>query len=745
MMNSIQGRSSFLRHQILLLLAVSLALLWSVVAWDYRRTEDQALEQIRRETAALAMVFAKQAETTFRDADHILLVLRDRWLASPANFAEEIARHQDLLDGATLQIAVIDAQGILVFSNLGLPEQPVSLADSEHFKVHQERSEDKPFISRPVQGKISGKWSLQMTRPIVDHGRFAGVVAISVDPEYFVKFYQEVGLGKNGAARMIRDTGEVMARSQDQDKYIGKVINTSPYADTGAPQTGSFRRRAQVDGVDRLSSYYRLPERGVTVVIGPGVDEMLAPTRMQQHKTVFGAGLVSLLMLLISWQLVRSITSSEKSQHALQEQQERLSLATLHNGVGIWDWDLISKQMVWDDSMFALYQMRREDYSGEQEGWRRFLHPDDLGYFDTELHVAFSKGTPLDAEFRVCLPNGQTRHIKAVANIFRDEHGTPYRMLGTNVDITERKQAEEKLKLAANVFSHAREGIMITTVDGTIIDVNEAFTRISGYRRDEALGHTPSLLKSGLQSQEFYASLWRALIDEGHWAGEVWNRRKNGEVYAEMLTISAVRDNQGKVQQYLALFSDITPLKEHEYQLEHMAHHDVLTSLPNRILLADRLQQGMVQALRRKQRLAVCYLDLDGFKGVNDHYGHETGDQLLVAVASRMKESLREGDTLARIGGDEFVAVLLDLQEDDPFPQILGRLLAAAAQPLAIGDIVLQVTASLGLTFYPQEGDVSADQIMRQADHAMYQAKQAGKNRYQVFVAESPSLSLTAR
>ena len=736
-MNTIQKCKSFLRYQVLLLLAVSLVLLWSVVAWDYRRTEDLALEQSRRETAALVMVFANHAETTFRDVDHTLLVLRDAWLASPTTFADEIAHHQDLLDGTALQIAIIDAKGLLVFSNLGLPTPPTSLADREHFKVHQERPEDKQFISRPVQGRISGKWSIQLTRPIREQGRFAGVITISVDPEYFVKFYQEVGLGKNGAARMIRDTGEVMARSQEQDKYIGMVISPSPYADAGAPQTGSFRRRAQVDGIDRLSSYYRLPERGVTVVIGSSVDEMLAPARGQQRKIVFSAGLITLLMLLISWQLLRSIASDEKSRHALQQQQERLSLATFHNGVGIWDRDLVTKQTVWDDSMFALYHLPRGHFSGAEDSRRQSMHSDDLERVDMELQVALSEGTPFDTKFRVRWPSGEIRHIKSIAKVFRDEYGKPLRMLGTNIDITERKKTEEALQLAANVFSHAREGIMITNADGAIIDVNEAFTRISGYSRDEALGHTPSLLKSGLQGEEFYRSLWRDLIERGHWVGEIWNRRKNGEGYAEMLSISAVRDNQGQVQQYLALFSDITLLKEHEHELERMAHYDVLTSLPNRILLADRLQQCIVQALRREQRLAVCYLDLDGFKAVNDNFGHETGDQLLMGVASRMKESLREGDTLARIGGDEFVAVLLHLKEDDTFQQILSRLLAAAAQPLAIGDLVIQVSASIGVTFYPQEGGVSADTLLRQADHAMYQAKQSGKNRYQVFEAEN--------
>ena len=306
-------------------------------------------------------------------------------------------------------------------------------------------------------------------------------------------------------------------------------------------------------------------------------------------------------------------------------------------------------------------------------------------------------------------------------------------------DITERKQAEEKLHLAASVFTHAREGIMITATDGTIIDVNDTFSRITGYTRDEVLGRNSRILSSGRQEKAFYATLWRDLTEKGHWYGEIWNRRKNGEVYAEMLTISAVRDAEGNTRQYVALFSDITALKEHARQLEHLAHYDALTTLPNRTLLADRLQQAMAQAQRRLQPLAVAYLDLDGFKAINDRHGHDAGDQLLIALATRMKQSLREGDTLARLGGDEFVAVLLDLADVAASVQLLARLLEAAAEPVQVGDLVLQVSASLGVTFYPQREDVDADLLLRQADQAMYQAKLAGKNRFHVFDTEQDS------
>lgn len=309
-------------------------------------------------------------------------------------------------------------------------------------------------------------------------------------------------------------------------------------------------------------------------------------------------------------------------------------------------------------------------------------------------------------------------------------------------DITERKLTEERLRLDAMVFTGAREGITITDPTGTILEVNDAFTRITGYTREEALGRNPRMLQSGLQGKDFYRNMWESLVRDGSWSGEIWNRTKGGDLCAEMLTINAIRDASGQVKQYVGLFTDITEVKEHEQQLELAAHYDALTRLPNRALLVDRMRQAMAQARRHNQLLAVACFDLDGFKAINDGYSHSSGDALLTALAFRMNHALGDGDTLARLGGDEFGAIILDIPDRDACLPMLTRMLGVAAEEVQIGDVVLRVTASAGVTFYPQVEEVDADLLLRQAYQALHEAKLAGKNRYCIF---DPSHDLIAR
>ncbi len=300
-------------------------------------------------------------------------------------------------------------------------------------------------------------------------------------------------------------------------------------------------------------------------------------------------------------------------------------------------------------------------------------------------------------------------------------------------DVTKRKRYEKKLRLAASVFQHSQEGIIITDPQNNIIDANPACSQLTGYSRQELIGENPGLLSSGRQSGPFYQAMWASLSQHGHWQGELLNRRKNGEIYTELLSIDAVHDEQGELQYYVGVFSDISYLKEQEQALQRMAYSDALTGLPNRLLLHDRMEQAIRQAQRHDSLVAVCYLDLDGFKPVNDRYGHEAGDEVLVAVSERLQKVLRTEDTVARLGGDEFVLLVQDIKSVRELETMLDRILSQLSQPytLSKGQPVV-VTASIGIALYPLD-DVDPDTLLRHADQAMYLAKKQGKNGYSYF------------
>lgn len=307
-------------------------------------------------------------------------------------------------------------------------------------------------------------------------------------------------------------------------------------------------------------------------------------------------------------------------------------------------------------------------------------------------------------------------------------------LLGWFYDVSDQLKAEETVRLHASVFNNAWEGIVITDVDNKIISVNEAFTEITGYSPEDVIHQDPKILSSGREQKTIYQEMWQALKESGHWRGEVWNRKKDGEIYAEILTVGVVKDKIGVVTHYVGIFADITEMKNTENLLKKLAHYDPLTQLPNRTLLSDRLNQAIAQAARNKTTLAVCFLDLDGFKAVNDSLGHETGDKLLAKVANRLTSVIRSGDTVARMGGDEFVILLANITDLDELDPALTRINEIIAQEIIINNQSITISSSMGITLYPAD-NVSSDILIRHADLAMYEAKQAGKNTYHLFDA----------
>lgn len=298
-----------------------------------------------------------------------------------------------------------------------------------------------------------------------------------------------------------------------------------------------------------------------------------------------------------------------------------------------------------------------------------------------------------------------------------------------DIDLRALKAAEARQRLTANVFTHSHEGILITDAEARIVEVNEAYCRMTGYGRDALIGRDPRFLRAERQDSATYAAMWAALKSQGHWSGEVWNRRRDGREYAQALTVSVVHGADGRPSNYVGLCADITERKSQQQYLERIAHFDVLTGLPNRVLLVDRLRQAMVQTRRRGGRLALAYIDLDNFKAINDGHDHELGDRVLAEVGQRMREALRESDTVARIGGDEFVVLLGDLQEPGTLQPLLDRLQQALSKSIQLGVLELPLSASIGVTIYPQETELDAEQLLRQADQAMYGAKHAGRRQ----------------
>lgn len=432
------------------------------------------------------------------------------------------------------------------------------------------------------------------------------------------------------------------------------------------------------------------------------------------------------------------MTRRHQTEEALRASEQRLARVLEGADQGYWDWNLQTNAFTVSARWETMLGYEPGEMDVRVENWPQLVHPDDLAAAQVSIERHLRGDAPLhESEFRAKTKTGEWRWILTRGRIVqRDSEGQPLMMSGTHTDVHDRKLLELAQRDAAVVFDSSYDGILVTDAKGHITKVNPAFSRITGYSPDEVLHQNPRLLSSGLHDQRFYQTFWQALNTEDVWHGEMWNRRKGGDVYAALQSVSAVRDFNGKVRHYVSVFSDISVIKAHQAQLDRVANYDPLTDLPNRRLLHDRLHQGIARSVRSGKAMAVCFIDLDGFKDINDRYGHEVGDALLVGVARCISADLRAEDTLARLGGDEFVLLLTEVASPQECATILERLLNRLRQPLAAGEHVLNVTASIGVSLYPHD-NADPDTLLRHADQAMYLAKQAGKNVFQMFDLES--------
>ena len=340
---------------------------------------------------------------------------------------------------------------------------------------------------------------------------------------------------------------------------------------------------------------------------------------------------------------------------------------------------------------------------------------------------------PTSYEAKAVHRDGRLLDIDVRVSVF-DQDKERY-ILALIRDISERRRNEETTRLWATVFENSGEAVMITDPGNRILSVNQAFTDITGYAPGEVIGENPSILGSGRHDEDFFAAMWRRLNATGHWQGEIWDRRKSGEIYPKWLGISAVRDTSEVLTHYVAIFSDISERKEAQERIEYLARHDPLTGLPNRTLLADRLEQALAHAARTHSQLALLFLDLDRFKTINDSLGHPVGDALLQEVTQRLKASVRETDTISRLGGDEFVIIVTDLQDEEMAAAVAQKILDVTREPFMLKGHSLATSISIGITLYPADG-CNLDTLLKKADIAMYHAKDAGRNTYRFFTEQ---------
>ncbi|MFZ9737818.1 MAG: EAL domain-containing protein [Prochlorotrichaceae cyanobacterium] len=421
----------------------------------------------------------------------------------------------------------------------------------------------------------------------------------------------------------------------------------------------------------------------------------------------------------------------------LHDSEQRLQEAQQLAQIGSWEMDHRTQEVFWSDQVFRIFEL---DPAQCPPGlsypfFLEQVHPDDRAHVDRAYQASLLSHAPYEIVHRLQLPDGRVKHVQERGETYYAEDGSPLLSRGTVQDVSEILQTEEKLRQAAAVFSNTAEGVVITDTRGTIVDVNAAFTTITGYAKTEVIGQTPRLLKSGRHDRAFYETLWQTIQKVGNWRGEIWNRHKNGKIYPEILSISRIEDHQGSITGYVGVFADITIAKDTEAKLHRLAYQNSLTNLPNRRFLYLHLEQSIETATLSNTGFALLFIDLDRFKQVNDSLGASAGDSLLEQVADRLSNNKSENEWVAHLNGDEFVVVLEQIDNTDIIMQRVQALRKCLHEPFHLNAQEIYITTSIGISCFPYHGK-SAERLLQNADIALHEVKANGRNHFCFYLPE---------
>jgi diguanylate cyclase (GGDEF)-like protein/PAS domain S-box-containing protein len=431
------------------------------------------------------------------------------------------------------------------------------------------------------------------------------------------------------------------------------------------------------------------------------------------------------------------ITQRKRTQSELQREQERLAEAQKVGHFGSWELDLISGNLTWSDQIFTIFEIDQARFDASYEAFLEAIHPDDRDRVNNAYTASLIDKKAYQITHRLLMPDGRIKWVEERCSSTFDEAEKPIRSVGTVQDVTEREILAEQGRIASVAFE-TQEAIIVTDREANIIKVNHAFEVTTGYSQEEVLGKNPRILASGRHDKDFYRVMWDAVLKEGRWSGEVWDRRKSGEIYPKWLTITAVK-HLDEVTHFVAVFVDITERKKAEEEIRNLAFYDPLTSLPNRRLLQDHLQRALSQSARSDHYGALMFIDLDHFKDLNDTKGHEYGDRMLVEVARRLGTCVRDTDTISRFGGDEFVVLLegMNVFKEEAIAQsgrIAEKIRETLSQPYELSGTMHLSSPSIGVALF-RGAEVGSEELLKQADLAMYQSKESGRNKVSFFEA----------
>lgn len=712
----------------------------------YQKQYDQQRTQMRAEAQRMLHAFEQHSTRLFDYADSYLHAIRayradfgngDKW----EKFVYDTkAPHAEAFTGI---VTIVDRDGWVIYQS----ETPIDRLKSfgrmsglDHYQYFINHPGDSLFVGATRLGKMTGKMQFRLARPLLKNGIFDGMVILTLLPEHITDFYRDSSVGEHSTTTMLTQEQKLIARQPPAPPSMYDVVipdlAKNYGVNIGRGEEGHiFGTTGPFDHLKRDVFYKTLADYPVTLINSiaeQDIYDAMSGTRRSLFLFVlaFTGGAVLVWALLM-----RTLTAQEKAEgSALAAAESERFIKTITDAtpgmVGYWDKDLCCRfankayQEWFGKPSEALIGANIQDLLGER------LFALNEPYIRGAL-----AGMPQAFQRSLTKADGSIGHVWSNYVPDIDNTGLVSGFFVLVTDVTVLKEAEAELKVAASVFQNTNEGIFITDGDGTIRSVNPAFTEITGYSAEEAIGQTPRLLRSNRHEQEFHAAVWREIVANGQWQGEIWNRRKSGEVFLEWQAITKVAGMAGEPCRYISLFHDVTDVWRKDEHVRHLAFHDALTELPNRSLLTERLERHFAMAEREQRGLAVMFLDLDRFKLVNDTLGHEIGDELLKAVAQRLRALVRQTDTVARLGGDEFVIMLDNPADRDEVTNIASRIIATVNGPMEFRGKSAQVGTSIGIAMYPNDGHSPAD-LIKNADTAMYRAKNAGKNTYRFFDSE---------